>query len=167
MFKKIIQTNLVRRQARAFSTQASALTAISPLDGRYAGSVNELRPYFSEFALMRYRVFVELEWFKRLFKNQIVSQDAETIKYVESKHAFFDQIFNDFQVEDGLRVKEIERTTNHDVKAIEYFLKEKFNEEPKLDDLKEYLHFSCTSEDINNLAYSMMLLHSMKDVMLP
>jgi adenylosuccinate lyase len=70
-------------------------------------------------------------------------------------------------VEDGLRVKEIEKTTNHDVKAIEYFLKEKFSEEPKLNDLKEYLHFSCTSEDINNLAYSMMLLNSMKEVMLP
>lgn len=70
-------------------------------------------------------------------------------------------------MEDGLRVKEIEKTTNHDVKAIEYFLKEKFSEEPKLEDLKEYLHFSCTSEDINNLAYSMMLLHSMKEVMLP
>lgn len=146
----------------------SQLTAISPLDGRYANSVNELRPYFSEFALQRYRVYVELEWYKLLFSDKIVSQDEDTIKFVESKHDYFDQIFTNFKEEDGDRVKEIERTTNHDVKAIEYYLKEKFDEDgTRLSHLKEYLHFSCTSEDINNLSYSLMLHHSMKEVMLP
>ena len=143
------------------------MTSISPLDGRYAKQVNELRPYFSEFALMRFRVFVELEWYKRLFAEQIVSKDLKTIKSVESQHAYLDDIFKNFSIEDGERVKEIESTTNHDVKAIEYFLKEKFDQKKELAELKEYLHFSCTSEDINNLSYALMLHHSMTDVMLP
>ena len=144
------------------------MTAISPLDGRYANSVNELRPYFSEFALQRYRVYVELEWYKLLFKDKIVSQDDKTIEFIQSRHEYLDSIFTNFDEDAGDRVKTIEKTTNHDVKAIEYYLKEKFDEDgTKLGDLKEYLHFSCTSEDINNLSYSLMLHHSMQEVMLP
>lgn len=116
---------------------------------------------------MRFRVFVELEWYKRLFSEQIVSKDQNTINFVQSQHSYLDDIFNNFSIEDGERVKEIERTTNHDVKAIEYFLKEKFDQKKELGELKEYLHFSCTSEDINNLSYALMIHHSMSDVMLP
>jgi adenylosuccinate lyase len=85
---------------------------------------------------------------------------------VRSQHKFLDDIFKNFSEKDGERVKEIEKTTNHDVKAIEYFLKEKFDE-GSLSDLKEYLHFSCTSEDINNLSYALMMHHSMQDVLMP
>ena len=103
-----------------------------------------------------------------LFSDKIVSKDEDTIRFVQSKHAIFNSIFENFTEEDGDRVKEIEKTTNHDVKAIEYFLKEEFAKDgDKLNHLKEYLHFSCTSEDINNLAYSLMLLNSMQNVMLP
>lgn len=116
---------------------------------------------------MRYRVQVELTWFRRLFKENIVQTDEKTIKRVEAQHLWLDQVFSEFSIADGERVKEIEKVTNHDVKAIEYFLKEKFEANEDLIDLKEYLHFSCTSEDINNLAYALMLNNSMKEVMLP
>lgn len=157
---------------RQFSTtqkidKVNTLTAISPIDGRYANSVNSLRPYFSEFALMRFRVYVELNWFQSLFANQIVSTDPKVVAQVLAQKQYMDQLFKDFSVQDAERVKEIERTTNHDVKAIEYFLKEKFDENKDLAELKEYLHFSCTSEDINNLAYALMLHHSLQDVILP
>lgn len=110
---------------------------------------------------MRYRVQVELEWFRRLFAENIVQSDKDTISRVSSQKDWLDKVFSEFSVEDGNRVKEIEKVTNHDVKAIEYFLKEKFETNPSLKDLKEYLHFSCTSEDINNLAYALMLHNSM------
>lgn len=148
-------------------TEVTPLTAISPIDGRYSKACHSLRAYFSEYALMRYRVQVELQWFNLLFAQNIVQSDPETIKRVESQKEWLEKVFEDFSVEDGTRVKEIEKVTNHDVKAIEYFLKEKFDTNPELKDLKEYLHFSCTSEDINNLAYALMLHSSMKEVMLP
>jgi adenylosuccinate lyase len=116
---------------------------------------------------MRYRVFVEIHWFKRLFSEQIVSANAHDIKQVQAQCEWLDSVFENFSTQDGERVKEIERTTNHDVKAIEYFLKEKFDTNPELKDMKEYLHFGCTSEDINNLAYALMLHNSMQEVMLP
>ena len=96
-----------------------------------------------------------------------MSEDPATIGKVEKQRDFMRDIFDNFSLEDAERVKEIERTTNHDVKAIEYFLKEKFDTNPDLAPLKEYLHFSCTSEDINNLAYALMLNNSMLDVLLP
>merc|ERR1712151_38570 len=126
-----------------------------------------MRPYFSEYALMRFRVQVELSWFQTLFEQKIVSEDAPTIAKVDKQRDFMQKIFDEFSLEDAERVKEIERTTNHDVKAIEYFLKEKFDKNSDLAPLKEYLHFSCTSEDINNLAYALMLNNSMLDVILP
>ena len=157
--------------AMMFSTkpinEMSPLTAISPIDGRYARSCHSLRPYFSEYALMRFRVYVELSWFQTLFSHQIVTEDAATVAKVQAQKAFMDKVFSDFSLADAERVKEIERTTNHDVKAIEYFLKEKFDQNGDLAQLKEYLHFSCTSEDINNLAYALMLHHSFQDVVLP
>ena len=116
---------------------------------------------------MRYRVQVELLWFKRLFAEKIVSTSDDIQRRVKDQNQWLDVVFDDFSVDDGNRVKEIEKVTNHDVKAIEYFLKEKFDQNEQLRDLKEYLHFSCTSEDINNLAYSLMIQNSMVDVMLP
>ena len=122
---------LGNQSRRLFSSQpitnVSQLTAISPIDGRYARSAHSLRPYFSEYALMRFRVYVELNWFQRLFSEKIVSQDQATITKVQQQQAFMDKLFEEFSLEDAERVKEIERTTNHDVKAIEYFLKEKFD----------------------------------------
>ena len=148
-------------------TEISSLTAISPIDGRYARACHPLRAYFSEYALMRFRVYVELYWFQTLFSEGIVCQDKSTIAQILAEKPFMDSIFDSFSTNDGQRVKEIEKTTNHDVKAIEYFLKEKFAQNKVLAQHKEYLHFSCTSADINNLAYGLMLHHSFKDVILP
>lgn len=154
LLNKLIKcSNTCSSNARLFS----ALTAISPLDGRYSKQVNDLRPYYSEYALMKYRVQVEIEWFKVLFEHKIVSTDATQINAVKANHNDLANICKDFSIKDGERVKEIERTTNHDVKAIEYFLKEKFDEHAELSKLKEYLHFACTSEDINNLSYALMM----------
>lgn len=105
-------------------TEMNSLTAISPIDGRYAKACHPLRAYFSEYALMKYRIYVELYWFQILFSEKIVSQDGSLISKVLAEKPFMDKIFDNFSVLDGQRVKEIERTTNHDVKAIEYFLKE-------------------------------------------
>lgn len=118
---------------------------------------------------MRYRVYVEIEWFKMLFDQKIVTEDQKQVDFIKSRHDKLDKIFNDFSVSNAERVKEIEKTTNHDVKAIEYFLKEEFDKigEEDLGKYKEYLHFSCTSEDINNLAYALMLHHSFREVLLP
>eukprot|EP00347_Sterkiella_histriomuscorum_P018053 403346969 len=147
-------------------TEVSQLTAISPIDGRYAKQSHDLRNYFSEYALMRYRVFVELEWFKRLFQEKIANFSDKEIQFIIEQQPYLDRIFSEFSLEDAERVKQIEATTNHDVKAIEYFLKEKFDQNPDgLAKYKEFLHFSCTSEDINNLAYALMVHHSMKEVM--
>ena len=114
---------------------------------------------------MRYRVFVELEWFKLLFQEQITTQSEKEIQIIIEQQQFLDSIFHNFSMEDAERIKTIEATTNHDVKAIEYFLKEKFDLQPHLAKYKEFIHFSCTSEDINNLAYALMLRHSCKDVL--
>ena len=115
------------RSAAKLITEISPLTAISPIDGRYAKSCNSLRAYFSEYALMRFRVQVELLWFKRLFAERIVNTSEETQRRVREQSEWLNVVFDDFSVADGNRVKEIEKVTNHDVKAIEYFLKEKFD----------------------------------------
>ena len=145
-------------------TQVSALTAISPVDGRYAKQSHELRAHLSEFALIRYRVFDELEWFKRIFHEQITTSDPRDMQTIVEQQSFLDKIYNEFSLEDAERVKTIEATTNHDVKAVEYFLKEKF-EAGKLSKYKELIHFSCTSEDINNLAYALMIQNACSQVM--
>jgi len=117
---------------------------------------------------MKYRVFVELEWFKVLFQEEIVKKEEPSkIKLIIREQPFLNKVFEEFSLEDAERVKEIERETNHDVKAIEYFLKEKFDTNRELAPLKEFLHFTCTSEDINNLSYALMLNDSFKTVILP
>jgi adenylosuccinate lyase len=140
------------------------LTAISPIDGRYASKVDALRPIASEFGLMRARVEVELAWIKSLASHP---QIDEVAPLSEQAIAQIDAIITDFAEADGERIKEIERTTNHDVKAIEYFIKEKFALSPELNAISEFVHFACTSEDINNLSYSLMLTRMRDDVLAP
>lgn len=141
-----------------------ALTALSPLDGRYASKVETLRPIFSEFGLMHRRVHVEIEWLLALAADPgIVELPAFTADQV----AKLKGISGDFSVEDGARIKTIEATTNHDVKAVEYFIKERIGNDASLAQAKEFVHFACTSEDINNLSYALMLRDARDQVLLP
>jgi adenylosuccinate lyase len=126
----------------------SPLTATSSLDGRYAAKTAALRPYCSEFGLIRYRVLVEIRWFQALSG---LAAMPEFPALSESAHRFLDGIAADFGEADARRVKEIESTTNHDVKAVEYYLGERLAELDELAGLTHWLHFACTSEDINNL----------------
>ncbi|MFA5590802.1 MAG: adenylosuccinate lyase [Lysobacteraceae bacterium] len=142
----------------------SALTALSPLDGRYAGKVAALRPIFSEFGLMHNRVKVEIAWLILLADTP---QIAEVPALSPAARQFLQAIADDFSEADGARIKAIEATTNHDVKAVEYFIKEKIAEHPELGAAKEFVHFACTSEDINNLAYGLMLRDAREQVLLP
>jgi adenylosuccinate lyase len=142
----------------------SMLTAISPIDGRYASKVDALRPIASEFGLMRARVEVELAWIKSLASHPQIDEVAPLSEQAITQ---IDAIVADFAEADGERIKEIERTTNHDVKAIEYFIKEKFAPSPELNAISEFVHFACTSEDINNLSYSLMLTRMRDDVLAP
>jgi adenylosuccinate lyase len=140
------------------------LTALSPLDGRYAAKVDALREHFSEFALIRQRVRVELAWLDALSAETAI---AEVPAFSASAKAMLAKIVDAFSVEDAARVKEIERTTNHDVKAVEYWLKELFRDHRELSRVIEFLHFACTSEDINNLAYGIALNGARQDALLP
>jgi adenylosuccinate lyase len=141
-----------------------ALTALSPLDGRYASKVETLRPIFSEFGLMHRRVHVEIEWLLALAADPgIVELPAFTADQV----ARLKGISGDFSVDDGARIKTIEATTNHDVKAVEYFIKERIGNDASLAQAKEFVHFACTSEDINNLSYALMLRDARDQVLLP
>ena len=142
----------------------SAIAALSPLDGRYQTKVEPLRIYFSEFALIRYRVQVEVAWLKALSYEpgivEVPSFSAET-------NAQLDNLAANFSVADGLAVKAIEATTNHDVKAVEYWLKQKLSDNAEVAKVAEFIHFACTSEDINNLSHGLMLKSSREQVMLP
>jgi adenylosuccinate lyase len=130
------------------------LTALSPIDGRYADKVDALRPIFSEYGLIRYRVLVEVRWLQALASEPKI---VEVSPFSESANKRLEDLIEEFALADAERVKVIEKTTNHDVKAIEYFLKEKINGHAELDKVSEFIHFACTSEDINNLAYALML----------
>ncbi|MFT3791640.1 MAG: adenylosuccinate lyase [Rudaea sp.] len=142
----------------------SALTALSPLDGRYAAKVEALRPIFSEYGLMQRRVLVEVRWLQALAGEKSVSEVAP---FSAAASAKLDALASGFSVADGERVKEIERTTNHDVKAIEYFIKQRIGDDAELAKATEFVHFACTSEDINNLAYALMLRDARDGVLLP
>lgn len=144
--------------------QLNSLTAVSPVDGRYGSKTSELRSIFSEYGLIRYRVLVEIEWLKTLAAHPEI---PELPNLSEAAIAFLDQIFTDFQLADAERIKEIEATTNHDVKAVEYLLKEKVAEHTELAAISEFFHFACTSEDINNLAHGLMLTAGRDEVLLP
>jgi adenylosuccinate lyase len=141
-----------------------ALTALSPLDGRYASKVESLRPIFSEFGLMHRRVQVEIEWLLALASDQGI---AELPAFDARQIATLKNIATGFSTEDGARIKAIEATTNHDVKAVEYFIKERIGADASLAQAKEFVHFACTSEDINNLSYALMLRDAREQVLLP
>jgi Adenylosuccinate lyase (EC 4.3.2.2) len=142
----------------------ATLTALSPLDGRYASKSGALRPIFSEFGLMHRRVHVEIHWLLALARHPGI---VELPEFPAAAVSQLEAIANDFSVDDGERIKAIEATTNHDVKAVEYFIKEKIGNDPALAQAKEFVHFACTSEDINNLAYSLMLRDARESVLLP
>jgi adenylosuccinate lyase len=144
--------------------ESSMLTALSPLDGRYAGKTEALRTLFSEYGLMRQRVTVELGWFS------VIADDPgipEIPPMSDEDTDFLVGLIRDFDIKGAERIKEIESTTNHDMKAVEYYLKEQMATRPALKEVSEFIHFGCTSEDINNLAYALMLKHGRESVLLP
>ncbi len=144
--------------------ELTSLSAISPIDGRYGNKVEALRELFSEYALIKYRVIVEVRWLEHLANcadiTEVPSFSVETTQYLE-------KLIGEFSLSDAERVKEIERTTNHDVKAVEYFLKEKTMDNAEISKVSEFFHFACTSEDINNLSYALMLRMAREQVILP
>ncbi|HIF9060960.1 TPA: adenylosuccinate lyase [Photobacterium damselae] len=144
--------------------ELSALTAVSPVDGRYGSKTSVLRSIFSEFGLLKYRTIVEVRWLQKLAATDAI---VEVPAFSAEANAYLDRIAAEFSEEDALRIKEIERTTNHDVKAVEYFLKEKVAQVPELHAVNEFIHFACTSEDINNLSHALMLTEAREKVMLP
>ncbi|WP_279084896.1 adenylosuccinate lyase [Gilliamella apis] len=144
--------------------ELSALTALSPIDGRYGDKTTELRTIFSEYGLLKYRVQVEVRWLQKL-ANQADILEVPTLSEQANKH--LNEIVDNFNEQDAIRIKTIERTTNHDVKAVEYFLKEKVNTNQELQAINEFIHFACTSEDINNLSYALMLKTARDTVLIP
>ncbi|CAM3877381.1 adenylosuccinate lyase [Rahnella bruchi] len=144
--------------------ELSSLTTVSPVDGRYGDKVSALRTIFSEFGLLKFRVQVEVRWLQKL---AACAEIKEVPAFDADANAFLDQIVADFDVNDAQRIKDIEKTTNHDVKAVEYFLKEKVAAIPALHAVSEFIHFACTSEDINNLSHALMLQTARQDVVLP
>jgi adenylosuccinate lyase len=142
----------------------AALTALSPLDGRYAGKAEALRPIFSEYGLIKARVRVEVEWLLALAAEPGV---AELAPFSVAAAGRLRALAAGFSVDDAARVKEIERTTNHDVKAVEYFIKERLKDDAELGPALEFVHFACTSEDINNLSYALMLSEAYTTVIAP
>jgi adenylosuccinate lyase len=144
--------------------ELSPLTAISPIDGRYADKTQSLRPFFSEYGLLRARVEVELRWLHLLGANADI---AEVPKLSADAEDFINKLIRNFSVDDAAEIKAIERETNHDVKAVEYFIKRKFKANDELNKVSEFVHFACTSEDINNTSYGIMLKQAREEVILP
>jgi adenylosuccinate lyase len=144
--------------------ELSSLTAVSPIDGRYGSKTADLRPIFSEYGLIRHRVLVEVRWLQALAANP---QIREVPAFGEHANNVLEKIIDHFSEEDANRVKNIERTTNHDVKAVEYFLKEKIAGNDELEAVSEFIHFACTSEDINNLSHGLMLKEARTLIILP
>jgi adenylosuccinate lyase len=146
------------------SAQLTTLNAISSVDGRYQGKTAALQPYFSEYGLIRYRVIVEIRWLQRLAANPGIT---EVPHLTEAANTFLEDLIEGFSESEASIVKDKESVTNHDVKAVEYYLKEKLAENSELAAIMEFVHFACTSEDINNLSYALMLKESMTDVVAP
>ncbi|KAB2611559.1 hypothetical protein D8674_019591 [Pyrus ussuriensis x Pyrus communis] len=142
----------------------SILTALSPLDGRYWGKVKELAPFMSEYGLIYYRVFVEIKW---LLKLSQIPEVTEVPSFSGDAQSYLQGIIDGFSVDDAAEIKKIEKITNHDVKAVEYFLKQKSSSHPEIAKVLEFFHFACTSEDINNLAHALMLIDATNNVMFP
>ena len=144
--------------------ELSSLTAISPIDGRYGSKTSSLRTIFSEFGLLKFRVQVEVRWLQKLASCTDIK---EVPAFEQNAIDYLDAIVANFNEDDAARIKTIERTTNHDVKAVEYFLKEKVAAIPALQQVSEFIHFACTSEDINNLSHAIMLETARQEVLLP
>lgn len=142
----------------------STLTAISPIDGRYASKCSDLRSIFSEFGLMRFRVAVEVAWLKKLAATPEIK---EVPAFSQASIDYLDSIVNNFNIEDAKAIKAHESVTNHDVKAVEYFLKDKAAQVPEINAVKEFIHFACTSEDINNNSHALMLNTARKEIIEP
>ena len=145
-------------------SELSQLTAISPVDGRYRRATKELAPLFSEFGLIKHRVEVEVAWFSYLSN---LDEIKELPKFSHEANTLLHNIVENFSITDAERVKEFERETNHDVKAVEYFIKEKIKENSELNEFNEFIHFACTSEDINNLSHALMLNRAKENNLLP
>ncbi|CAM3974416.1 Adenylosuccinate lyase [Vibrio aerogenes CECT 7868] len=144
--------------------ELSALTAVSPVDGRYGSKTIALRNIFSEYGLLKYRTIVEIRWLQKLSETSGIQ---EVPAFSQEAHDILDHIAANFNESDAARIKEIEKTTNHDVKAVEYFLKEKVASHPELNAVNEFIHFACTSEDINNTSHALMLKDARDTVILP
>jgi adenylosuccinate lyase len=144
--------------------KVSTLKALSPADGRYADKVNGLRNIFSEYGLIRFRVLVEVRWLQALSDEREIAEIGPLSPILKD---VLNSIVDDFSLDDAERVKKIESTTNHDVKAVEYFIREKLGDGPDTQPLKDFLHFGCTSEDINNVAYALMLRTARSEVLIP
>jgi len=142
----------------------STLTALSPVDGRYASKTSELRQFFSEYGLIKHRVLIEIRWLQALANHVEIK---EVPAFSESANQILESIIDNFSEDDAQRIKDIERTTNHDVKAVEYYLKEKIANNDELNAVNEFIHFACTSEDINNLSHALMLKGGRDEVLLP
>jgi adenylosuccinate lyase len=142
----------------------SALSAVSPIDGRYGSKTASLRKIFSEYGLIKARVEVEIQWLLSLAKNPEIT---EVGPFSQNSITHLTSISDNFNEKDALRIKEIEATTNHDVKAVEYFIKEQFSDNEELQSINEFVHFACTSEDINNLSHALMLRQGRENVLLP
>lgn len=144
--------------------KVNPLLAISPIDGRYSAKVHTLRAIFSEFGLIKYRVQVEVAWLLMLANHKKIKEvpplSAKAVQFLQ-------KIVSDFSEKDAQKIKKIEKKTNHDLKAVEYFLKEKFKAQPELAAVREFIHFACTSEDINNLAYNLMLRDGRQQILMP
>jgi len=144
--------------------QDAQLFALSPIDGRYAEKTQPLRRLLSEYGLIHHRVLIEIRWFQSLSQHPDI---PELPPLSDVENTFLEDLLRNFSPQDALRIKQIEKTTNHDVKAVEYFLKERFQTHPTLHTHQEFLHFACTSEDINNLSYALMLREARNTVLLP
>ncbi|ELU11139.1 hypothetical protein CAPTEDRAFT_209902, partial [Capitella teleta] len=144
--------------------ELNALTAVSPIDGRYGDKTQSLRTIFSEYGLIRFRVAVEVRWLQTLASHPTIT---EVPAFSDKANQLLDSLVTDFSMAEAERVKEIERTTNHDVKAVEYLIKERFQGNEELASISEFVHFACTSEDINNLSHGLMLKTGMDEAVLP
>lgn len=145
-------------------TPLSSLTAISPVDGRYGSKTEPLRTIFSEFGLLKYRVIVEVRWLQKLASIEAIKEVPE---FDDEANTLLESVIENFDIAAAQRIKDIEKTTNHDVKAVEYYLKEQVAGNKSLNQVNEFIHFACTSEDINNLSHGLMLSEAVKDVLLP
>ncbi|XP_051118989.1 uncharacterized protein LOC127243151 [Andrographis paniculata] len=148
----------------SLDVELSSLTALCPLDGRYWTKVKELGPFLSEFGLIKFRVLVEVRW---LLKLSQISGVSEVPIFSRDAETFLQNVIDQFNMDDALEVKKIEKVTNHDVKAVEYFLKQRCQSHPEISKVLEFFHFACTSEDINNLAHALMLKEALDKVILP